>query len=116
MTSWLKRFPFAKRTTCNAWNISGVFLQRHLSMKMKVWDRLMFSFRLVFRGNCTIRTYCLAGEVRFFWCVCFFPLHVSFKFLCNLQQYCDSTYNSKLNSYKQIEFINITEINYITTK
>ena len=37
-------------------------------------------------------------------------------FLCNLQNYCDSTYNSKLNSHKQIEFINMREVNYIRKK
>ena len=37
----------------------------------------------------------------------FFPFHVLFQFLCNVQQYFDSEYN-KLNSHKQNEFINIT--------
>ena len=39
----------------------------------------------------------------------FFPVHVLFPFLCNIQQYCDSEYN-KLNSHKQKEFINITQL------
>ena len=42
----------------------------------------------------------------------FFLGHILFQFLCNLQQYCDSSYN-KLNILQQKEFIDITKMNYI---